>query len=91
MPASDIIVNTTYTNSQYPVFTEEVPNGNVFADKTYENFLRDMRLLLEDGERFKELYCEINHITSYEHVLAEEPGEASYINLFKSKSSLEER
>ena len=56
-----------------------------FADDTYENFLRDMRNLLLDGDRFKKLYCEVNHITSWEHILAEETGETSYINMFRAQ------
>ena len=68
-------------------YSVEHSENMFFADETYENFLKDMRLLLEDGEKFKKLYCEVNHITSYEHVLAEEPGETSYNNLFKQHSS----
>lgn len=92
--------NPTQTISDYLEFTlqrlrkrygTENPENMFFADEAYENFLRDMRRLLEDGERFKELYCEVNHVTSWEHVLAEEPGETSYKNLFKSKSLLDER
>lgn len=56
-----------------------------FADDTYENFLRDMRNLLLNGDRFKKLYCEVNHITSWEHILAEEAGETSYINMFRAQ------
>lgn len=64
-------------------YSEEHSENMFLADETYENFLKDMRLLLKDGERFKKLYCEVNHITSYEHILDEEPGETSYINMFK--------
>ncbi len=56
-----------------------------FADSDYEKFLEDMRELLKDGEKFKNLYCEINHVSSREHSLKEEPGETSYTNLFVSK------
>lgn len=66
-------------------YSKEHSENMFFADKTYENFLKDMRLLLEDEKRFKDLYCEVNHITSYEHILDEEPGETSYINLFQAK------
>ena len=48
-----------------------------------------MRTLLKDGDKFKNIYCETNHITSYDHVLAEEPGETSYINMFKAKETEE--
>lgn len=92
--------NPTQTISDYLEFTlqrlrkrysEEHSENMFFADNTYENFLRDMRLLLKDEKRFKDLYCEVNHITSYNHILDEEPGETSYINLFNPNSSLEER
>ncbi len=56
-----------------------------FADSDYETFLADMRELLKDGEKFKNLYCEINHVSSREHCLKDEPGETSYTNLFVSK------
>ena len=56
-----------------------------FADKDYETFLEDMRELLKDGEKFKNLYCEINHVSSREHSLKDEPGETSYTNLFIPK------
>lgn len=70
-------------------YSEEHSENMFFADKTYEDFLKDMRLLLKDGERFKRLYCEVNHITSYEHILDEEPGETSYINMFNSNKVAE--
>ena len=92
--------NPTQTISDYLEFTLqrlrkrysiEDSENMFFADETYEKFLEDMRLLLQDGDRFKELYREVNHITSDAHVLAEEPGETSYINLFKKKQQLGER
>ena len=70
-------------------YSEEDSENMFFADKTYENFLVDMRNLLKDGDKFKNLYCEINHISSYDHVLAQEPGETSYINMFKGVESQE--
>lgn len=61
----------------------EKPENMFYADDAYDSFLKDMKILLKDGERFKKLYCEVNHISSNEHTLAEEPGETSYKNLFK--------
>lgn len=90
--------NPTQTISDYLEYTlqrlrkrysEEDSENMFYADKTYENFLADMRTLLKDGDKFKNLYCETNHITSYDHVLAEEPGETSYINMFKAKETEE--
>ena len=56
-----------------------------FVDDAYKTFLEDMRELLKDGEKFKDLYCKINHVSSRAHSLKEEPGETSYINLFIPK------
>lgn len=72
-------------------YSEEDPENMFFADSDYETFLQKMRELLKDGEKFKNLYCEINHVTSREHCLKDEPGETSYTNLFKLKNELEER
>ena len=47
-----------------------------------------MRNLLKDEKRFKDHYCEVNHITSYDHILDEEPGETGYINLFKREEKV---
>ena len=66
-------------------YSVEDSENMFFADSDYETFLADMRELLKDGEKFKNLYCEINHISSREHTLKEEPGETSYTNLFISK------
>ena len=55
-----------------------------FADNAYETFLQDMRNLLDNGDEFKNRYCEVNHISSRENLLAQEPGETSYKNLFKT-------
>ena len=66
-------------------YSEEKSENMFFADETYENFLKDMRQLLKDEEKFKQHYCEVNHIISYEHTLNDEPGETSYINLFKTE------
>ena len=67
--------------SQGFVYNPSFYNDNVI---TYEEFLKDMRQLLKDEKRFKDHYCEVNHITSYDHKLSQEPGETSYINLFKT-------
>lgn len=69
----------------------ENPENMFYADEAYENFLHDMRMLLNDGEKFKNRYCEVNHVSSREHLLAQEPGETSYKNLFKTVDELEER
>lgn len=66
-------------------YSEEDSENMFFADNDYETFLRNMRELLKDGDKFKNLYCEINHVTSRSHCLREEPGETSYTNLFIQK------
>ena len=43
------------------------------------NFLAEMRVLLKDEKRFKDRYCEVNHIQSREHIVAQEAGETSYL------------
>ena len=73
-------------------YSVEDSENMFFADSDYEKFLFDMRELLKDGEKFKNLYCEINHISSREHCLKDEPGETSYKNLFiQSREEEEER
>ena len=66
-------------------YSEEDPENMFFADNDYKIFLKDMRELLKDGKRFKDLYCKINYVSSREHTLKDEPGETSYTNLFISK------
>ncbi len=71
-------------------YSEEDSENMFFADETYTKFLEDMRNLLKDEKRFKDHYCEVNHITSYDHILDEEPGETGYINLFKREEKVGE-
>lgn len=71
-------------------YGEEDPENMFFADSDYEIFLKDMRELLKDGEKFKNLYCEINHISSREHSLKDEPGETSYTNMFVSNKKMQQ-
>lgn len=71
-------------------YGEEDPENMFFADSDYETFLKDMRELLKDGEKFKNLYCEINHISSREHSLKDEPGETSYTNMFVSNKKMQQ-
>ena len=44
----------------------------------YRVFLKDMRDLLSHEEEFKNRYCEVNHISSRQHKVCEEPGEIEY-------------
>ena len=86
-----LINGRTYYIRIRNVQIEENPENMFFADEAYDNFLKEMRELLDDGEEFKNRYCEVNHIISRENVLAQEPGETSYMNLFKIKDEYEVR
>ena len=67
----------------------ENPENMFYADNSYETFLHDMRELLADGEKFKNRYCEVNHVSSRNHILAQEPGEVSYKNLFITNKEID--
>ena len=43
-----------------------------FEDVDYKRFLEDISKLAENKEKFKNRYCEINHITSREHRVQDE-------------------
>ncbi len=52
---------------------------NMFLeDDVYRKFLADMRELLQDETKFKNLYCEVNHIKSRNCKVCDEAGEVSY-------------
>lgn len=55
-------------------YSEEDPENMFFADQEYRDFLIAMRQLLRDETAFKNKYCEINQISSRDHLLSEEPG-----------------
>ena len=59
-------------------YSIENPENMFFEDRTYKEFLQDMRDLLKKEDEFKKRYCEVNHITSRKHLVKEEPGEVSY-------------
>ena len=42
-----------------------------------------MRDLLKQEDEFKKRYCEVNHITSRDHMVKEEQGEVSFIKVLK--------
>ncbi len=60
-------------------YSLENPENMFLEDDDYKNFLHDMRELLKDEKAFKDEYCKINHITSKDHRVEEEPGEINYI------------
>ncbi|MBE5806698.1 MAG: hypothetical protein E7313_08370 [Clostridiales bacterium] len=55
---------------------------NMFLeDETYQVFLKDMRTLLQDEVKFKNLYCEVNHISLEsrgKNRVKDEVGEVGY-------------
>lgn len=55
-------------------YGEENPENMFYEDETYRVFLRDMRELLKDEVKFKDMYCQVNNITSREHLVKEEEG-----------------
>ena len=55
-------------------YGENDPENMFFADQEYRVFLVAMRQLLRDKTTFDDKYCEINQISSRDHLLSEEPG-----------------
>ena len=60
-------------------YSKEKPENMFLEDETYKTFLKDMRNLLKNEVRFKNRYCEVNHIKSRKNKLSDEKGETSYI------------
>ncbi len=59
-------------------YSVEEPENMFLEDDTYRQFLKDMRNLLKDEEKFKKLYCEINHIKSRTNKICDETGGINY-------------
>lgn len=45
-------------------YGEENPENMFYEDEIYKVFLEDMRKLLGDEKKFKDLYCKVNNLTS---------------------------
>ncbi len=60
-------------------YSKEKPENMFLEDETYKTFLQDMRNLLKDEVKFKNRYCEVNHIKSRQNKLSDEKGEIGYI------------
>lgn len=60
-------------------YSVEDPENMFYEDEIYRKFLTEMRALLEDEKAFKDRYCEVNHIQSREHIVAQEAGETAYL------------
>lgn len=64
MPDMNINEYLDYTvNSLINKYSEENPENMFFEDDIYKVFLKDMRDLLTRPDDFKNLYCDVNHIT----------------------------
>lgn len=59
-------------------YDEKDPENMFYEDETYQEFLKSMRKLLKNKTKFKQKYCEINHISSRDHLLKDEPGAIEY-------------
>ena len=64
-------------------YDETNPENMFFEDETYKVFIEDMRNLLKNEKEFKERYCEVNHISSRENEVQDEPGDITYIKIKK--------
>ena len=62
-------------------YGEERPENMFLEDETYRVFLQDMRNLLQDEVKFKNRYCEVNHIKSRNNKVADETGEIGYTKI----------
>ena len=64
-------------------YSEENPENMHFEDQTYKVFLSEMRELLKNADEFKRRYCEVNHISSRDHLVKDEPGELAYTRVLR--------
>ncbi|MCR5832876.1 MAG: HD domain-containing protein [Candidatus Saccharibacteria bacterium] len=60
-------------------YSEEDSENMFFEDENYRDFLKEMRELLKNEDEFKRRYCEVNHISSRQHKVKEEPGAIEYL------------
>ena len=60
-------------------YSEEDPENMFYEDKIYKDFLKDMRALLKNETEFKDRYCKVNHISSRDHKVKDEPGAIEYL------------
>lgn len=59
-------------------YGEKNPENMFLEDRTYQVFLSDMRKLLKNETKFKDLYCRVNNITNRNNKVKDESGEISY-------------
>lgn len=86
MPETNIEEYLDYTIERLSKkYDEENPENMFFEDETYKVFIQDMRDLLKKEEKFKNRYCEVNHITSRNNRVCDEQGEISYTKVLRKK------
>ena len=64
-------------------YSLENPENMFFEDDVYQVFLKDMRNLLARPDDFKNLYCEINHITDRSKNVDFYPGVVDYGKVYQ--------
>lgn len=64
-------------------YSEEDPENMFYEDEVYKTFLKDMRALLKDKEKFNDRYCRVNHISSIKNKVKDEPGAVEYLAEYK--------
>lgn len=53
-------------------YDEKNPENMFYEDLTYQEFIKDMRILLKKEEEFKKRYCDVNHIKSRQNTVGQE-------------------
>ena len=84
MPEENIEEYLDYTIKRLSKkYSIDNPENMFYEDKVYQDFLVEMRKLLQQPEKFKQEYCRINRIISRKHKVCEEKGR---IDLMEQKS-----
>ena len=79
MPESTVKDYLNYTIERLSKkYDEKDPENMFFEDKIYQDFLQKMRNLLKNQIKFKNKYCKVNHISSRQNKLKDEPGAIEY-------------
>lgn len=60
-------------------YSVDDPENMFYADSEYQNFLIEMRELLQNETAFKNKYCAVNQISSRAHKLSDEPGANNFL------------
>lgn len=84
MPDTNIEEYLDYTvNRLRKRYSEENPENMFFEDDIYQVFLRDMRDLLARPKDFKDLYCDINHLTDRSKVVDDYSGVCESVKVYQ--------